>query len=254
VSSGGASKSKLARELPALLVGVALLAGAACGPRAAPRATVAATSAGPPAPTAAVLAGGWVRPIRSAATPGEEGFVLRPDGTLRLLGIYSMSGVSWRIDGDRLVLATNTDRYPEPRESRLRVEEVVNGRLVLGGAVDYLAGTWKRRAMARVTGTVTYRRRIALGPEAVVDVQLLDVTRRDAAAELVAREMLRHPGQVPIPFQLDYDPSRVDPRHTYLVRAQVVERGELRFVTHTAVPVITRGRPSDVEIVVVPAR
>ena len=108
--------------------------------------------------------------------------------------------------------------------------------------------------MARVTGTITYRQRIALGPEAVIDVQLLDVSRQDAAAELVAREMLRRPSQVPIRFQLDYDPSHVDPRHTYLVRAQVVERGELRFVTHTAVPVITRGKPSDVEIVVIPAR
>ncbi len=37
-----------------------------------------------------------------------------------------------------------------------------------------------------LTGTVTYRERIALSPGSVIDVQLQDVSRADAAAQIIA--------------------------------------------------------------------
>ncbi|HEY7556336.1 MAG TPA: YbaY family lipoprotein [Candidatus Binatia bacterium] len=56
---------------------------------------------------------------------------------------------------------------------------------------------------AMVTGTVTYRERIALSADAVVEVRLSDVSRQDVAAPVVAETTVRPAGrQVPIPFEL----------------------------------------------------
>ena len=60
---------------------------------------------------------------------------------------------------------------------------------------------------AVVTGTVTYRERIALSPQAVVEVKLEDVSRADAAAVTIGEQTITNPGQVPIDFEIEYDPS-----------------------------------------------
>jgi putative lipoprotein len=198
-----------------------------------------------------MLEGGWDRAIRSAVA-GREGFVLAPEGRLSLLGIFSMQGVSWRLDGNALVLTTSTERYPEPIESRLAVEELTPQRLVLSGT-GYLAGTYERRAYGTIEGTVTYRQRIALTPEAIVQVELRDVTRVDAEAPLLAKRVIHTDGrQVPIPFALDYDVAAVQKGHSYAVSARIADRGQLQDVTDTPVPVFTGEPPAPVEILVVP--
>lgn len=61
-------------------------------------------------------------------------------------------------------------------------------------------------AAAVVSGTVTYRERSALPDDAVVRVQLADISRQDVAATTVAQATLRPAGrQVPLPFELSYD-------------------------------------------------
>jgi putative lipoprotein len=109
-------------------------------------------------------------------------------------------------------------------------------------------------ATETITGTVTYRQRIALTPEAVVQVELRDVSRQDVEAPLVARRIIEKPGQVPVAFTLDYDSGLIDPRHTYAVSARITDRGQLQFVTDTRFPVITNGAPSTADVVVVPVR
>lgn len=59
---------------------------------------------------------------------------------------------------------------------------------------------------------------------------------------------------MPIAFTLDYDPSLVEPGHTYAVSARITDRGQLQFVTDTRVAVLTGGAPAPIEIVVVPVR
>jgi len=108
---------------------------------------------------------------------------------------------------------------------------------------------------ATLTGTVVYRQRIALTPEAVVQVELRDVSRADAEAPLVARQIIERPGQVPIAFAIPYADADVDPRHAYAVSARITDRGQLQFVTDTRIPVLTDGAPRDgVEILVVPVK
>jgi putative lipoprotein len=103
---------------------------------------------------------------------------------------------------------------------------------------------------AAVTGTVSYRERMALPPTAVVKVQLLDVSFADVAATVLDSITLRPTAgqQVPYPFLLRYDPVQIDARNTYAVRASIIVDGKPLFTSTEAHPVITRGNPLDVNI------
>jgi len=111
------------------------------------------------------------------------------------------------------------------------------------------------RPVASLAGTVTYRQRVALTPEAELQVELRDVSRQDVEAPLIAKRVIARPGQVPIAFTLDYDPALIAPGRTYAVSARITDRGQLQFLTDTRVTVLTGGAAATpVEIVVVPVR
>ena len=95
--------------------------------------------------------------------------------------------------------------------------------------------------MSRITGSVSYRERMALTPTATLNLQLQDVSLADAAAEIIAERTISNPGQVPISFALDYDPSRIDERHSYSMRAVIRDGEKMLFTTDTHYPVLTRG-------------
>ena len=103
----------------------------------------------------------------------------------------------------------------------------------------------------KLSGSVRYRERIALPPDAVLQVALLDVSRMDVAATLIAETTIFPEGQVPIPFELEYDRQQIDSRMVYALRA-TIRRGEnFLFVTDTHYPVLTRGHGESADIVLV---
>lgn len=97
---------------------------------------------------------------------------------------------------------------------------------------------------AVLSGTVAYRERIALPPSAAVEVTIEDVSRADVAADVVVRQRLTSPGQVPIPFDLAYDPAQINPEHRYAVRAKIVDGDAVLFTTTDTTLVLTQGHPS----------
>jgi putative lipoprotein len=103
----------------------------------------------------------------------------------------------------------------------------------------------------KVTGTVAYRERIALPPDAVVEVVLLDLSRMDVAATILAQQVIVPKQQVPIPFTLGYDPTAIDTRMSYAVRATIKRGDKLLFVTDRNHPVLTRGYSESVDLVLV---
>jgi uncharacterized lipoprotein YbaY len=109
-------------------------------------------------------------------------------------------------------------------------------------------------AGAVLTGTVTYRQKIALPDNAIVEVTLADVSRADAAATVIATQTIETLGaQVPIPFELTYDPAAIDPRMTYAVSARITVDGKLTWINDTRYSVLTRDAPvTGVDIVVIP--
>jgi putative lipoprotein len=125
--------------------------------------------------------------------------------------------------------------------------------LVLTGCAtaNVVPGTDGGAATARVTGSVAYRERIALPPTAVVKVRLVDVSRADAPAELLAEQATVTAGQqVPFAFALAYDPAAINAAHTYAVQVRIEDAGRLLFISDIQHAVITRDRPHHVDIVV----
>jgi len=106
-------------------------------------------------------------------------------------------------------------------------------------------------ADAKVSGTVTYRERMALPAGAVVEVSLLDVSKADVAADVISEQKIDTTGkQVPFKFDLPYDPSKIDARGRYAVRAKIFVGDNLMFTSTDFHGVITDGNPTKVDIVV----
>jgi copper homeostasis protein (lipoprotein) len=104
-------------------------------------------------------------------------------------------------------------------------------------------------ADAVVSGQALYRSRIALPPATVFEAVLEDVSRADAPAERLGEARVAPAGQVPIRFEILYDPARIDPAHSYGVRARILVDGRLWFTTTDAYRVLTRGQGDAVELV-----
>ncbi|MEM1412615.1 MAG: YbaY family lipoprotein [Pseudomonadota bacterium] len=111
-------------------------------------------------------------------------------------------------------------------------------------------------SLATLSGTVTYRERMALPINAAVNVRLLDISVMDVPVRVLAEQNIDTQGKsVPIPYQLEYDPAQVQEGLTYAVRAEIRSaNGDLLWTTDTVHPVLTRDAPTDnVEIRVVRA-
>jgi putative lipoprotein len=105
-------------------------------------------------------------------------------------------------------------------------------------------------ASTRVTGTVSYRERIALAPGSLVIVTLEDTSKADAKATMLGEARITiERNQVPIAFAIEVEPGRIDPRHRYAVRARILDpQGALRWTSTQAYLVITDGHPSSVDV------
>ena len=102
-----------------------------------------------------------------------------------------------------------------------------------------------------VTGTVSYRERIALGPDAVVEVKLADVSRADALATTIGEQVIENPGQIPIAFKIQYDPAAIDERLTYAIGVRIMDGDKLLFINDTQNNFITLGNPLNLDLVLV---
>lgn len=82
----------------------------------------------------------------------------------------------------------------------------------------------------KLTGEVFYRERIALPPNAVLTVQLSDVSLADAPASTIAEQKIDPAGQVPIRFELGFDSAVVQPKATYALQARITVDNTLWFI------------------------
>ena len=92
-----------------------------------------------------------------------------------------------------------------------------------------------------LSGTVTYRERIALPPGATIEVKLVDVSRADAPATTIAETSVTAAAQVPIPYALAFDDAGIEPRRRYTLQARITVGGKLWFATTTHHPVLAGG-------------
>ena len=94
-----------------------------------------------------------------------------------------------------------------------------------------------------VSGVVTYLQRIALPASSVVHVEIDDVTLEDAPMVTISAVDIPATHQVPIAFSLPYDPSKIDPKHTYALNGRITSLDKLLFINKTRFPLFAAGAP-----------
>ena len=108
-----------------------------------------------------------------------------------------------------------------------------------------------------VSGTLTYLVRMALPAQAVVQLQLLDLTRGETAsspgAPVAEEKFPLGSHQPPVTFAIKVDSAKIDPKHTYGVSARITLLGQPRFATNEPYKVLTQGNPAKVDMVLLPA-
>lgn len=100
-----------------------------------------------------------------------------------------------------------------------------------------------------LNGTVTYLERMLLPRVADVRITLLDIADRTEPKVIMEQLIPTEGRQVPIPFKVPLAPGSIDPHHSYSVKAEILIDGKVWFITKKAIPVLTRGNPCEVQIV-----
>lgn len=103
-----------------------------------------------------------------------------------------------------------------------------------------------------VSGSATYRERIALPPDATLYVELQDISRADAPAVTLAAQRYALSG-VPVEFELTYDDALIRDEVTYAIHGSIYRGDKLLFTTDTIHPVLTNGEGSSAELLLVQA-
>ncbi len=99
-------------------------------------------------------------------------------------------------------------------------------------------------------GSVAYRERMALPANALVEVQLLDVSLADAAAQTLGAVTVKAETQVPISYRLTYDDAMVVESGRYAVAAKIVVDGKVLFRTTQHFSALTQDAPEAVNVMV----
>jgi putative lipoprotein len=106
---------------------------------------------------------------------------------------------------------------------------------------------------AELTGTVGYRERIALPPDAQLRVRLEEVPRGDEPPQFIAETTIPRIGAPPVRFRMALDPRVIDPRRGYTLTARIEVGERLLLVNDPPMRVLTGGNPSRVDVLVTPA-
>ncbi|WP_296736224.1 YbaY family lipoprotein [Mesorhizobium sp.] len=96
-------------------------------------------------------------------------------------------------------------------------------------AVPEISGAAERT----IVGEVTYRERIALPPNAILSVELADVSLADAPATVIGQRKVVPAGQVPIKFEIGFDSKAIRAGRTYALQARITVDDRLLFITDT---------------------
>lgn len=122
--------------------------------------------------------------------------------------------------------------------------------LLTAGLMSGCAMMDRSSDMRQISGTVTYRERMMVPPDATVTVALEDVSLADAPADQIAETSFKADGAPPWNYTLTYDPARIMEHRRYNLRAKVTRDDKLLFITTGAHPVVPALQMEPVDVVV----
>jgi uncharacterized lipoprotein YbaY/heat shock protein HslJ len=104
---------------------------------------------------------------------------------------------------------------------------------------------------AVVTGEVINAPGADIPAEAVIYVQLQNVSLADAEAGSIAEQVITGITGFPFPYEVKYNPREIVANHSYAIGVRVEDPdGNLLFINPSAYHVITAGNPSQVDVTV----
>ena len=120
------------------------------------------------------------------------------------------------------------DELAKRVDSRGRVSLLVrnsrDGKLI-NVPVQFTSSLWT------ISGEIATSDRVNPGPDAVVTVRLIDVTRPQWATNAIAEVSFSAQGRWPLAYRMDFDPGLLKSGHQYAMEAKVVERGLILMQT-----------------------
>jgi putative lipoprotein len=105
-----------------------------------------------------------------------------------------------------------------------------------------------------IGGTVIYITNAKLPDSTTIEVRLLRLDRDGNIDRVVASDTFPKPPAMPLEFWLPYQPGLIEKRETYAMDARISYGGKVLFLAPRPVPVLTKGNPTSVEIVVAPVK
>ncbi len=120
--------------------------------------------------------------------------------------------------------------------------------IVVGAVILALLGSEIRAET--VSGTATYRERIAVPQDATLYVEVQDISRADAPAVTLAAQRYALTA-VPAAFELQVDDALIRDGMTYAVSGSIYRGDQLLFTTDTVHPVLTNGAGDTTDLVLV---
>lgn len=100
---------------------------------------------------------------------------------------------------------------------------------------------------ASVSGTATYRERMALPPEAVFEASVEDALRGEGAAAPIGAVRLASP-RVPVDFAIGIDAGKLQPRHSYVLHARITLNGKTLFTADAPAPGLASGAAMHIDV------
>lgn len=91
--------------------------------------------------------------------------------------------------------------------------------------VQFTSSLWS------ISGEIAAADRSNPGPNAVVTVRLLDITRPQWTTNAIAEVSFSAQGRWPLAYRMDFDPSLLQSGHQYAMEAKLVERGLILMQT-----------------------
>jgi putative lipoprotein len=101
-----------------------------------------------------------------------------------------------------------------------------------------------------IEGSVWYRERMALPPNAEIHVSLEDVARMDVPADVIATTRMVAEGGPPWTFSIAYDPRKLHDKGRCALCARIEVEGQLMFISAQGIPAFDREAGAPIEILV----
>ncbi|QYJ87366.1 YbaY family lipoprotein [Shewanella mesophila] len=108
--------------------------------------------------------------------------------------------------------------------------------LSVGAMVATLSGCATPNAGVEIQGEIWFKERIALPSDAVLTVQVKDVSLMDAPAVVIA-ELERSDVTTPAPFQFMIPADQFEQGHTYAIGAKISLGDKLMFINTQSYPI-----------------